>query len=128
MKPITLNDYGFKNPLSKHYGYDVITKHEVASMPEEKKQPEIKESMPEEKKKPEIKERAGAISVTVWKNVHKTSEGVEFDNYSFNVERGYKDKDGKWQSTTALRLNDVPKAIALLQKTYNEAIQKVKED
>jgi len=115
MKPITLNDYGFKNPLSKHYGYDVITKHEVASMPEEKKQPEIKE-------------RAGAISVTVWKNVHKTSEGVEFDNYSFNVERGYKDKDGKWQSTTALRLNDVPKAIALLQKTYNEAIQKVKED
>lgn len=93
--------------------------NEVATMPNKEKT--------EEKAQPEIKKRAGAISVTVWKNTNKNKEGVEFDNYNFNVERGYKEKDSdEWKSTNSLRLNDVPKAISLLQQAYDDIISKPK--
>lgn len=56
----------------------------------------------------------GGIQVAVWENDGK--EGRKFYNATFD--RRYKDKDGKWQSTSSLGANDLPKAILALQKAY----------
>ncbi len=62
--------------------------------------------------------RVGAISATIWENQGKsqTGEAVSYKNVSF--ERNYKDAKGEWQSTTALRAADLPKAILVLNKAY----------
>lgn len=56
----------------------------------------------------------GGIQVAIWENEGK--EGAQFNSVSFD--RRYKDKDGNWQSTTSLKMNDLPKAILALQKAY----------
>ncbi len=65
--------------------------------------------------KPVKKFRAGAVCATVWNNPVKDGVG-EYKSISF--ERGYKDKDGVWKSTSSLRMNDLPKAALVLQKAY----------
>jgi len=68
---------------------------------------------------PEKKFSTGAICATIWRNNgknHKTGEPVEFR--TIKLDRRYKDKDGNWQSTGSLRLNDLPKASLVLQKAY----------
>ncbi|MBR9692667.1 hypothetical protein GOV07_01915 [Candidatus Woesearchaeota archaeon] len=64
---------------------------------------------------PVKKFRAGAITATVWDNEAKEGEGT-YKTVSF--ERSYKDKEGAWQRTTSLRMNDLPKASLVLQKAY----------
>jgi hypothetical protein len=70
------------------------------------------------KKHPEKKFRAGPISATIWLNEGKNDkeESVEFKTISFG--RNYLDKDGNWKSTNTLRVNDIPKAVLVLQKAY----------
>ncbi len=63
---------------------------------------------------PVKKFRAGAVSATIWTNTSK--EGGTYHTVSF--ERGYKDKDGAWKTTSSLRLNDLPKAALVLSKAY----------
>jgi len=68
---------------------------------------------------PAKKFRAGAVSATVWNNAKKDEEGNEKGMYStISIERSYKDKDDKWQSTNSLRLNDLPRAALVLNKAY----------
>ncbi len=69
---------------------------------------------------PEKKFRAGAISATVWVN-----KGKEDNTYrTISIERSYTDKDGNWQSNNSLRINDLPKAILVLQKSYEDLVFK----
>lgn len=63
---------------------------------------------------PEATFRYGAIKATVWKNVQKAN-GNEFTVRNINLDRGYKDKEGNWQSTTSMQSGDLPKAIRALQ-------------
>ncbi len=70
---------------------------------------------------PERKIRAGAISATVWLNKGQKENGEESEYRTVSLERAYKDKGGEWKSSNSLRVNDVPKAVAALQKVY-EAI------
>ncbi len=66
---------------------------------------------------PEKKFRAGAISATVWKNqAEKDGKTVEYRTVSF--ERNYLNKNNEWKTTSSLRLNDLPKAVLVLQKAY----------
>ena len=67
---------------------------------------------------PEKKFRAGGISATIWVNKAKQANGTEGEYKTVSLERSYTDKEGKWQSTQTLRVNDVPKAAAALQKAY----------
>ena len=71
-----------------------------------------------EPNKPKKKFSTGAISATIWQNqgTRKTGESVSFNTVS--LQRGYKDKEGNWKSTSTLRINDIPKAILVLQKAY----------
>ncbi|MBR9690320.1 hypothetical protein GOV08_01410 [Candidatus Woesearchaeota archaeon] len=70
---------------------------------------------------PEKKFRAGAISATLWKN-HGVRDGETTEYTTVSFERSYKDKEGNWQTTNSLRINDLPKAAVVLQKAYEELI------
>ena len=74
---------------------------------------------------PEKKFSTGAISATIWKNngtSKKTGEPVDFR--TIKIDRRYTDKEGNWQSTNSLRLNDLPKASLVLQKAYEYLVLK----
>jgi len=74
---------------------------------------------------PEKKFSTGAISATVWKNngtSKKNSEPVEFKTVT--LQRRYTDKEGKWQTSSNLRTNDLPKASLVLQKAYEYLVLK----
>ncbi|MCK4669892.1 MAG: hypothetical protein KAT43_01720 [Nanoarchaeota archaeon] len=67
--------------------------------------------------KPEQKFRVGCVSATIWGNETKKDGKIrEFKTVSF--ERNYKDKDGEWQTTSSLNINDLPKAMVVLGKAY----------
>ncbi len=77
------------------------------------------------KQMPEKKFSTGAISATIWKNngkSKKTGEPVEFR--TIQIDRRYTDKEGNWQTTNSLRLNDLPKASLVLQKAYEYLVLK----
>tara|TARA_Y100000034_G_scaffold121089_1_gene164875 strand:+ start:202 stop:471 length:270 start_codon:yes stop_codon:yes gene_type:complete len=77
----------------------------------------------EKPNRPEKKISAGAIHVTIWNNeFEKNGQISEFKTISFD--RNYKDKDGAWKSTNQLRVNDIPKAVAALNKAYETLILK----
>ena len=67
---------------------------------------------------PEKKFRAGAISATVWLNQGQRPNGEVSEFRTITLDRRYMDKEGQWQSTTSLRVNDIPKARAVFQKAY----------
>ena len=74
---------------------------------------------------PEKKFSTGAICATIWKNNgtnKKNGESVEYR--TIKLDRRYKDKEGNWQSTDSLRLNDLPKAALVLQKSYEFLVLK----
>jgi len=75
--------------------------------------------------KPEKKFSTGVISATVWKNngvSKQTGQTTEFK--TITLQRRYTDKDGKWQSTNSMRINDLPKASLVLQKAYEYLVLK----
>jgi hypothetical protein len=76
---------------------------------------------------PEKKFRAGAISATVWSNHGQSKSGEENTYNTISLERSYKDKNDKWQTTGSLRLHDLPKAALLLDKAYEYLVLQNKE-
>lgn len=64
--------------------------------------------------KPIKKFGAGVISASIWKNKLKDESIV----FGVTIERRYQDKEGDWQSTNNLRLNDLPRVGLLAQKSY----------
>ena len=76
---------------------------------------EFKENDRNEKKAtaPVAKFTTGGIQVAVWEN-----EGKEGAMYStVTLDKRYKSGE-EWKSTKSLRLNDLPRAILVLQKAY----------
>ena len=71
-----------------------------------------------EKNKPEEKFRAGGISATIWKNKGKNRSGKTTEFYTVKLERRYRDNDDQWQSSDSLGINDIPKAILVLNKAF----------
>ena len=77
-----------------------------------------------EKQVPEKKFRAGAVSATVWKNNRINTKGETFTTYSISIERNYTDKEGKWNSTNSMRVNDLPKAELVSRLAYEFLVTK----
>jgi len=71
-----------------------------------------------EKNKPAKNFKAGAVRATVWSNPTTNDDGTEGSYNTVALERSYKDKNGAWQTTNSLRVNDVPKALLVLNKAY----------
>jgi hypothetical protein len=75
---------------------------------------------------PKKKYRAGGMTATVWTNTYvKDGKTGEYDTIS--LERVYQDKEGNWQSTNSLRLNDLPKVNVLMQKVYEDLVLREQE-
>ena len=70
---------------------------------------------------PQKKFRAGAISVTIWENAAK-KDGIDTSYNTISIERAYKDKNNAWQTTSSLRINDLPKVALMLEKAYESLI------
>jgi hypothetical protein len=75
-------------------------------------------NMIKESAKPVKKFVAGMIQVAVWRNALPIGGGNDGGMMTVALERRYKDREGNWQSSGSLRVNDVPKAILLLNKAY----------
>jgi len=66
---------------------------------------------------PEITFRHGACSASIF--VNEISRGEDcFKTRTVAFQRRYRDRHGNWQSTTNLTINDIPKAILVLNKSY----------
>lgn len=76
---------------------------------------------------PEKKFRAGAISATIWLNTGHNAAGEVTEYKTISIERSYTDKDGNWQSTNSMRINDLPKATLVAQKAYEYLVFKEQE-
>lgn len=66
---------------------------------------------------PEKKFKAGALVATIWNNKIQ-KDGKEETYRTISFERNYKDKEGNWKTTNSLRVNDLPKAVMILNKAY----------
>ena len=77
-----------------------------------------------EKNQPEIKFSTGAISASVWRNTGIRKDGEETEFRTVALQRRYTDKKGEWQSTSSLRINDLPRAALVLNKAYEYLVMK----
>lgn len=84
----------------------------------------IKQTINPAGNQPTKKFRAGPISATVWSNAGIGKDGQLASYNTISIGRSYKDKDGKWQSTNSLRVNDLPKAAVVLGKAYEYLVLK----
>ena len=66
---------------------------------------------------PEITFRHGLCSASIWEQDFDR-EGEKLTVRTVSFQRSYLDKDGNWQQTNNLKVNDIPKAIICLQKSY----------
>ncbi|MBW3019534.1 hypothetical protein KY329_05115 [Candidatus Woesearchaeota archaeon] len=73
--------------------------------------------MEKEKNMPEKRFSTGGIVATVWKN-NQTANGKEYEYKTVSLQRRYADKEGKWQTSSSMRLNDLPKAALVLEEAY----------
>lgn len=66
---------------------------------------------------PEITFRHGSCSASIFENEYANKDGA-FTVRTVSFQRSYRDKQGNWQKSTNLRVNDIPKAILVLNKAY----------
>lgn len=76
--------------------------------------------------RPEKKFSTGAISAAVWRN-NGVQDGQVTEFHSVTLQRSFKDKAGKWQTTQSLRLNDLPKVALVIQEAYKYLVMKGEE-
>lgn len=81
-----------------------------------------------EKNKPICETKIWPVRVAVWENEGKGRDGKPVKYLSYQLERVYKDKDGKWQSTDSLRRQDVLQAAKALEMAYIETSGKRESD
>lgn len=79
---------------------------------------------PNKTNQPEARFTAGAISATVWQNASSGKDGQQMSYHTVSLQRSYKDRDGNWQHTSSMRLNDLPKARLVLSKAYEFLVLK----
>jgi len=66
---------------------------------------------------PVAKFKHGSVEAAIFENEIK-KDGKTFTVLKAVFQRNYLDKNDKWQSTSSLDVNDVPKAILVLSKAY----------
>ena len=68
--------------------------------------------------KPEKVFQHGGVKAAIFVNEHE-KDGESFTKESISVQRVYRDREGKFKTTTSLHVNDLPKAILVLQKAFD---------
>ena len=68
--------------------------------------------------KPEKVFQNGALKAAVFANEHE-KDGQSFTVRRVSLQKLYRDKEGTLKTTTSLEVNDLPKAILVLQKSFD---------
>ena len=66
---------------------------------------------------PVAKFKHGSVEAAIFENEIK-KDGKTFTIRKVVVQRNYLDRNDRWQSTSSLDINDVPKAVLVLSKAY----------
>ena len=66
--------------------------------------------------------RAGQVSAALWEN-EATVNGRSVRMLKASVERRYKDKNDKWQSSSSFSRNEIPLAIYCLEKAFEAIVE-----
>ena len=72
--------------------------------------------------KPVEKFQAGQINAALWENEIEVN-GRTVPILKATVQRRYKDKSGKWQSSNSFGRNEIPLAIYCLQQAFEKIIE-----
>ena len=67
--------------------------------------------------RPLMRFKAGAIECAVWEN-STTQDGRPAPLLKATIERRYRDRNGRWQSTTSFTRNEIALARHLLQQAF----------
>lgn len=77
--------------------------------------------------KPEKVFKMGAVRASIFRNtLERNGESVPIAKVIIEVR--YKDKSGQWQGTNSLSINEVPKAVAALQRAYEYLVSSSSDD
>ena len=79
-----------------------------------------------EQTQPIAKFAAGAVSAALWENEITLNSGKTAKILKASVSRRYKDHNGNWKTTYSFSRNEIPLAIHVLQKAFEEIIEKGK--
>ena len=74
--------------------------------------------MNETKNRPMMSAKVGSVRAAVWKNQRQNANGQGFESVRVVLDRTYMDRNGKYESTHSLGVNDIPKTILALTKAY----------
>jgi len=77
--------------------------------------------------KPEHVFKMGAVRASIFRNVIERG-GQSIPIAKVIIEVRYKDKNGEWQGTNSLSMNELPKAIMALQKAYEYLLENNKPE
>ena len=77
---------------------------------------------------PEKKFIAGSVSACLWKNAITDKNNGMSGYYTISLQRNYKDKNGNWQNSGSMRVNDLPKATLVLSRAYEYLVLKEKQE
>ena len=69
-------------------------------------------------RQPEQRFQAGGVSAAVFVNEVTRADGSVFMARKTVLQRTYVDGEGNYQSTTSLDVNDLPRAILVLQQAF----------
>ena len=78
--------------------------------------------MNQTKNTPEKKFSTGSLTATIWQNQGRGRNGEVISFRTVSFQRSYKDKNGVWQNSSSLRVNDLPRASLVLQKAYEYVV------
>jgi hypothetical protein len=67
---------------------------------------------------PLAKFKCGSVEAAIFEN-KITKNDRTFTVRKAVIQRNYLDKNDKWQSTSSLDINDIPKAVLVLSKAYD---------
>lgn len=74
--------------------------------------------MNSDQNKPIKEYKVSGVRVAIWTNNRKNAEGKVFLTHKIQIERAYKDANGKFKTTSCLDTDDIPKAVLALNKCY----------
>jgi hypothetical protein len=67
---------------------------------------------------PLAKFKSGSVEAVIFENKIAKNNNTTFTVRKAVLQRNYLDKNDKWQSTSSLDVNDIPKAVLVLSKAY----------
>jgi hypothetical protein len=68
--------------------------------------------------RPEKVFQNGAVRAAIFVN-ERERDGQSFTTRQVSFQKLYRDKDGEFKATNSLDINDLPKAVIVLQKAYD---------